>query len=185
MRNVYVLYVNHVRSGEVENIGQYNSCTEASQMIASHVDKLAQEKKLIIDRNCTPDNALTKIKDEKYIVKNTQLKTEIYIITKKKGFVYNSYNYELLYTIGIMEVLFPQEMPMPMPIPTPPPPPPSTPNVKRAIIKPPKLHMLSDSYMNELKLAVSTFQNKKILGFQNKKVKVPELNIDDILKKFK
>lgn len=185
MRNVYVLYVAHVRSGEVENIGQFCSCTEASQMIAGQVEKLVDAKFLAIDRNCTTENALTKIKDEKYIVKNTQLKSEIYAVIKKKGIVYNSYSTELVYSIGIMEVLFMSE------IPTPPPPPPTPePEQKKrhVIIKPPKHNLLSDSYVNELKLAVSTFQNKKILGFQNKKFidnKLAKINIDDIIKKCK
>jgi hypothetical protein len=181
MKTVCVLYVSHVRSGDVENIGQYGSFTEASQMIAGRVETLVDAKCLVIDRNCTTDNALTKIKDEKYIVKNMQFKTDIYAVIKKKGIVYNSYATELVYSIGILEVVIQNEIPVP------PPPPPSTPEPKKhVIIKPPKQNLLSDSYVNELKLAVSTFQNKKILGFQNKKIKIPSsVNLDDIIKKYK
>ena len=176
MKTVCVLYVSHVRSGDVENIGQYGSFTEASQMIAGRVETLVDAKCLVIDRNCTTDNALTKIKDEKYIVKNMQFKTDIYAVIKKKGIVYNSYATELVYSIGILEVVIQNEIPVP-----------STPEPKKhVIIKPPKQNLLSDSYVNELKLAVSTFQNKKILGFQNKKIKIPSsVNLDDIIKKYK
>ena len=171
--NTYVLYVNHIASGDVECINQYSSFTEASKHIEEKVMKLLnveQDELMVLDRNCTVDNALKTIGKQKYIIKSTPMRTDIYSKCQAKGYLYSTYIAKLEYTIAIMEVI---QM---IPIPTPPPPPQFDNSVDRIFnhnikITTNRKHMnniigeeMTKDYVNELKVAVDEYNLRKKCG---------------------